>query len=376
MVRIRYGVYVLVLLMLLLSACQPAQPVGVPALAPTTAPTPTVTPAPTVRSTAPVNVTMKKDEMTSKALEGNLLGDPATRDFYVILPAEYDATNSRYPVVYVLPWGNSLAVSNLGGFRTAYQTQLGSGEVKEMILVFADGSNKLGASLFRSSPTIGDYETYLTQELVDYVDANYRTLPTRDSRGVAGCSNGGDATMRIALKYPDVFSVAAPSGGLYDETMEKHAALLDELERLKKLPESTFDVANASSMVAWYIQTAAGSAPSPEKPPLFLDMPFRIVDGKAEIVPEVSAKIVAQDTAREAERYVQQPLRLRGILIQHALNDPYNPTDIVSGFDRLLTDLGVEHEYREINTGHCSNPWEAASLKFMSEHLVFEEPVP
>lgn len=371
MIRLYRLPFNLLLVVLLLSGCRSLL---APAPLPTAAATPTVAPAPAVTLAAPNQVTVKKEQIASKALEGNLLGDPATRDFYVVLPPNYDAAADRYPVVYVLPWGNSMAISNVGGFRTAYQALLDSGEINKMILVFADGSNKLGASLFRSSPTIGDYETYLTEELVGYVDANYRTLPARESRGIAGCSNGGDPTMRLALKYPAVFSVAAPSGGTYDETMATNVALTADLDRLKKLPASAFEVASASSMIAWFIQTAAGSAPNPEQPPLFLDMPFRLVDGKAQIVPEVAARIAAQDSAREAERYVQQPLRLRGILIQHALNDLLNPTGTVRGFEHLLTELGIEHDYVEINTGHCGNPWEAASLKFMSDHLVFDQP--
>ena len=70
--------------------------------------------------------------------------------------------------------------------------------------------------MYLSSPTIGDYETYLTKELVDYIDANYRTIPNRDSRGIMGCSMGADGAMHLALKYPDVYSVAAPFSGTYD----------------------------------------------------------------------------------------------------------------------------------------------------------------
>ena len=357
---------------LLLSACRP---VAAPVPTPAAVATPTVKPNPTTAPSVAIKLQVKADQITSKALEGNLLGDPATRKFYVLLPTDYETATLRYPVVYVLPWGTSEAESNVWDFKKAYEELLGSAEAREMILVFPDGSNRLGASLFRSSPTIGDYETYLTQELVDYVDTNYRTLASRDSRGLAGCSNGGDATMRLALKYPDVFSVAAPSGGLYDETMAKHGGLLKELEQLKKLPESALDVKSYMYPLAqWYFQTAGGSASNPDNPPLFLDPPFRMVDGKAEIVPEVSAKIVENDTAHEAQRYAQQPLRLRGILIQHALHDPWNPTELVQGFDQLLTELGVEHEYQEFDASHCAHPWEATSLKFMSEHLVFAEP--
>ena len=73
-----------------------------------------------------------------------------------------------------------------------------------------------------------------------------------------------------------------------------------------------------------------GTAPDPDNPPFYCEMPFRIVDGQGEFVPEVIAKIVEHDAAHEARRYVQQPYRLRGILIQHGLLDNDSPTEIGS----------------------------------------------
>ena len=85
-----------------------------------------------------------------------------------------------------------------------------------MILIFPDANNQLKGSIYLSSPTIGDYETYIAQEVVDLVDATYRTIPDRNSRGITGCSMGGDGSIYLALKYPGVFSVAAPASATYE----------------------------------------------------------------------------------------------------------------------------------------------------------------
>ena len=45
----------------------------------------------------------------------------------------------------------------------------------------------------------------------------------------------------------------------------------------------------------------------------------------------------------------------------------------VNSFLKLLTELGIEHEYVEEKAFHCGHPWEAASLKFMSDNLSFEQ---
>lgn len=82
---------------------------------------------------------------------------------------------------------------------------------------------------------------------------------------------------------------------------------------------------------------------------------------------------MARQRLHEAQRYVSQPVRLNGLQIQHALRDPYNPTDIVRSVEAQLTELGIDHEYVEVDAGHCSFDWDGASLTFMSDHLVGEE---
>ena len=80
-------------------------------------------------------------------------------------------------MVYVLHWYTGYYGTMVGYVQDPYETALSKGDVQEMIFVFPDASNKLGGSQYLSSPTIGDYETYITQELVDLVDANLSHHP-------------------------------------------------------------------------------------------------------------------------------------------------------------------------------------------------------
>jgi hypothetical protein len=190
-----------------------------------------------------------------------------------------------------------------------------------MIVVVPDGTSKLYGGLFLSSLTLSDYETYLTREVVNYVDTRYRRCPTRDSRGLAGFSSGGTASMRLGFKYPTVFSVVAAKGGWWDWSPEVLPADVEAIQRLTELPRdvSDLDVLDPSGAIGWWIHLATGAAPDPDNPPFYCDMPFRIVDGRGEFVPEVIAKLVETDAAHEARRYVQQPVRLRGILIRYGV---------------------------------------------------------
>ena len=65
---------------------------------------------------------------------------------------------------------------------------------------------KYSGSMYSSSPTIGNWDAFLTQDLVKYVDQHYRTLAKPESRGLAGHSMGGYGTLRIGMKYPGIFS--------------------------------------------------------------------------------------------------------------------------------------------------------------------------
>ncbi|GAK53498.1 esterase [Candidatus Moduliflexus flocculans] len=236
--------------------------------------TATPTPQPTVE--------VKREKIDSQALAGNLLGDPTERTVYVLLPPGYATSDKRYPVVYVTPGGLGEPSGPAFKFEMFMKSLLGKGEIKEMIVVVPDGTDKLGFSFFMSSSTIGDYETYLTQEVVGYVDTHYRTLPTSDSRGITGCSRGGTASMRLGFRYPTVFSVVASGAGEWDYSLDVWPSDLETVQRLKQLPRIISDFSPFG--IGWYVEMAAATAPDPNNPPFYCEMPFRIVDGRGEFV--------------------------------------------------------------------------------------------
>src|SRR6185312_16739598 len=75
----------------------------------------------------------------------------------------------------------------------------------EMIVVLPDSKTAHNGSMYSSSVTTGDFENFIAHDVVAYIDAHYRTLPDRASRGLVGHSMGGYGATRIAMKHPDVF---------------------------------------------------------------------------------------------------------------------------------------------------------------------------
>ena len=78
--------------------------------------------------------------------------------------------------------------------------------VRETIVVLPDAFTKYSGSMFSNSPTIGDWEMFIAHDLTAAIDARYRTIATREGRGLAGHSMGGYGTMRIGMKQPAAFA--------------------------------------------------------------------------------------------------------------------------------------------------------------------------
>src|SRR4051794_10923798 len=146
---------------------------------------------PVVEGAKPVGV--ERIKIHGKSLEGNLEGDAADRDVIVFLPPGYQRErNRRYPVVYALhgysigadQWTKEIHVPQTieGAFATG---------AHEMIVVLPDAKTLHNGSMYSSSVTTGDFENFVAHDLVAYVDAHYRTIADRASRGLVGHSMGG-----------------------------------------------------------------------------------------------------------------------------------------------------------------------------------------
>ena len=74
-----------------------------------------------------------------------------------------------------------------------------------MIVVLPDSKTLHNGSMYSSSVTTGDFEQFIAHDVVGYIDAHYRTIPERASRGLVGHSMGGYGATRIGMKHADVF---------------------------------------------------------------------------------------------------------------------------------------------------------------------------
>jgi enterochelin esterase-like enzyme len=143
-------------------------------------------------------VTADRIKVHGASLEGNLEGNAVDRDVIVFLPPSYTReTSRRYPVVYALH-GYSIGAEQWTREIHVPQTVEGAFAegAQEMIVVLPDSKTVHNGSMYSSSVTTGDFERFVARDVVAHVDAHYRTLSDRRSRGLVGHSMGGYGALR------------------------------------------------------------------------------------------------------------------------------------------------------------------------------------
>src|SRR5688572_22417812 len=154
--------------------------------------------------------TVERVTVHGKALEGNLEGDSPDREVTIYLPPGYRTDQTRrYPVVYLLhDYGlkDDMFTGRLGNLTESGDRLASSNGFSAAIIVTPNAFTLHRGSMYSNSVTTGDWEAFIAQDLVAYIDSNYRTINERISRGIAGHGMGGYGALRIAMKRPDIFS--------------------------------------------------------------------------------------------------------------------------------------------------------------------------
>ncbi len=313
--------------------------------------------------------TVERVTIHGNALEGNLEGDAVDRSAIVFLPPSYARDRGRrYPVVYALH-GYSIGAEQWSQEIHVPQTIEGAFArgAKEMIVVLPDSKTVHNGSMYSSSVTTGDFETYIARDVVSYVDAHYRTMPNRNSRGLVGHSMGGYGATRIGMKHADVFGslyimspccLSARTAGPPNPASDEALAAVKTPADSAKLPFGLR--AQLASAAAW--------SPNPNNPPLYLDLPI----GPNQQA--VLTKWAANAPLAFIDQYVRQLRQYRAIAIDVGDADGLK-TDTGKLHD-ALTAYGITHDfdiYQGTHTSHVAVRFQDFVLPFFSRTLSFEE---
>ncbi|WP_291785362.1 alpha/beta hydrolase-fold protein [Cecembia sp.] len=316
--------------------------------------------------------TKERIKVYSTALEGNLIGDLAEREVTVYLPPSYQKNpDSRFPVLYMLHGFTDTDSQWFGwenhwiNLQTVIEQSIAEGLSKEMIVVMPNAYNRFKGSMYASSATVGDWETFVTKELVKHIDDNYRTLAHKNSRGLAGHSMGGYGTLRLGMKNPDVYAaIYALSPCCMDGGANTNAELIKKLETLT--PEQ-LEGANFFEIAT--MATSAAFAPNPQNPPFFLDLPAKNGEPQEDVI----NKIIANRILNFVDQYILNLKKLKAIALDAGLQDR-GISEATKSLHEILESYQIPHFYESYEGDHLNRIAERIqthTLPFFSKNLVF-----
>jgi S-formylglutathione hydrolase len=326
------------------------------------------------QATAPGAGVVEHIQVHGQSLEGNLEGDSPDRDVTIYLPPSYAIDRTRrYPVVYLLH-GYGLTDgtfnSRLAKIPDIADRLAAAGSVREMIVVMPNAFSLHKGSMYSNSVTAGDWESYVADDLVGYMDGHYRTIANRMSRGLGGHSMGGYGAIRIGMKRPDVFSTLyIMSACCLSAQLNPSPEAMAAAEAIRTREAAEENARKPGFGPAVTLATAAAWSPNPNNPPLFLDLP--ITNGK--VRPDIVAKWAANAPLAMLDQYVPNLKRYRAIAMDIGTKDNLIGTNMQ--LDQALTAFGVTHTYEAYDGDHVNKVSERIDMKvlpFFARNLSFE----
>lgn len=321
------------------------------------------------------------EKITSTSLESNLVNENTERNISVYLPARYETEVSMsYPVLYLLHGFTSDHTTWYGGTASELYGMEGNrginikkmldplienGDIEPMIVVCADNYNRFEGSWYTNSIVTGNWEDFMSQELVSYIDANYRTLVKPESRGIAGHSMGAEGAMRLAMKYPDVYGLVYAMSGALEYSMTYLDLCRDDI-----IAANLVDgyVVFLHPFIRSKLSRAVAYAPNPTLSPIPGELPL---DENGTLIDSAWQKWLKHDPYTMLGEYSENLKTLKGIGFDSGANDDANIG--CNNFSEALGSLGIDHLFESYDGDHLNKIPERMATKvlpFFSENLT------
>ena len=305
----------------------------------------------------------------SEALRGNPLGDPAVRPLWVWAPADQQRP---LPALYLLHGMTSQgrAWFNVSPFAKNVPELIDELGL-DAIVVLVDGWTAIGGSQWIDSPAIGNYGTYLCEDVVGFVDASFSV----SGRALAGRSSGGIGAATWAMLRPDLFAgFASHAGDALFEVMYP-AEFAAAAQALRNLYDGSVDrfwedlrsgrpvFENRTDPLLQNVCAAAAAYSRGE-------LPFRVDTG--ELVPEIWERWLEWDPVRLAARHAKALRAAKAIWIDAGRNDEHHLDLGATAFHKAVQAAGAEDVHFELHEGtHRGTNWRLPlSLGFLAERLA------
>ncbi len=329
-------------------------------------------------------------EFTSSALLNNPIGNTAMRKMQVYTPPGYHHNRDQgYPVVYLLhslpfsekaytdqeEWDEWIDPNGMfttypdfpqEGFRLWIDNLILAGTIDPMIIVMPNAETlPYGFSFYSNSALNGNFEDYIVNDLVDYIDNRFNTIANRDGRAIIGNSQGGHAAFKFGMKHPDIFGVVASHAGMI--VIETVLSVGQDV--VAENPNGFMGPDPAKFLTsAGYAMSAAWS-PNLNNPPFFVDLPFDYPSG--DVIPAIADLWYENDPFSMLDTYADNFRSLKGIYFDCGNFDELESCEGNDYMKQKLDAFGIEYTYETFDGGHFDKMFSrlAISLQFCSDKI-------
>ncbi|WP_168193156.1 alpha/beta hydrolase [Rhodophyticola sp. CCM32] len=285
-------------------------------------------------------------DVPAPALRGNLLNSPSTLSAAIYLPPNYDQQPDRsFPVVYLLHgifddygvWIENFEVPSI------LDRLIAEGEIPELIMVMPNAGNRYGGGYYRNSPVSGNWADAIADNLVGFVDEQFRTFADVESRAVVGHSMGGYGALNLAMTRPEIFSVvwalspcclAVNDDLSFGNDAWQRAAAVTGPDALQDL----MDDGDFYPIAVLGIVTAF--SPDVEAPPIYGDFPFDTVRGEIILDDAAFDRFLDEFPVRQVREARENLRNMRGLALGVGLGDQF--LHIPTGTLEFSQRLGAE----------------------------------
>ena len=314
----------------------------------------------------------------SPALEHNLLNDPTDQEVAIYLPAAYtNQPTRRFATLYFLHGFADTPVKKVAEILQLYMDELiASGSIEPMIVVVPNGVNRYFGSFYTNSEVTGNWEDYITRDVLTYVDSHYRTLAAPESRGISGHSMGGYGALMLGFKHPELFSNVygmSPCCTILENDLGPTSPIWVHTERVKSADELP-TLLDREFLLAVAIAMDAAFAPDPQKKPMLGDPPFRMQNGHLAPDPAVTGEFQSKIVATAIPMLLPKIRHLSGIYIDYGAEDEFTHIPLgARAASAQLAIAGVPHVLEVYHGNHENRvreriektmlPWFSRQLK-------------
>ncbi len=333
---------------------------------------------------------LETSQFTSQALLNNPIGNSNIRDMMIYTPEGYNPNGTKeYPVVYLLHglpfseksftneqvWDEWVDLNGVfktypdfpeRGFQDLIDGLILSKKLDPMIIVMPNAASAYGFSFYSNSALNGNFEDYIANDLVNYIDSNYKTIADKNGRAVIGFSQGGYGAIKLGMKHSDKFGViASHSAPLFFKAFPAYIPII-----IAENPDGMQGPHPSKFLTSAMYAMAAAWSPNLNNPPFMADLFFEYPSG--DIIDPVFAQWLENDPFTMLDTYGNNFRSLKGIYFDCGELDEFG-WDLTYGyFTQKLDAMDIAYTYELHDGGHFDKMFSRLiiSLSFCSDTMV------